>query len=187
MSSSSTPGVNADGTLKHFSTPVPSTPACIAACNGETGALSSLSAEDLLMADACLNTPLIWAADGGHTAALEVILEAVERRDPAAVNARGYIGNTAIARAARGGHVDCVRALLKAGQINPNLANDKLQYPLHFAAYKRHTSVVEAMLQSGLCDTTVIDRKGRTPAEDTKDEAIRDMILTSRQSAGKAV
>ena len=111
----------------------------------------------------------------------------MEGKDPASVNARGYLGNTAIARAARGGYLDCVSALLKASQINPNIANEKMQYALHFAAFKRHPNVVEIMLQSGKCDSMVTDRKGRTPAEDTKDEGIRDMILKSRQLVGKDV
>jgi hypothetical protein len=29
---------------------------------------------------------------------------------------------------------------------------------------------VRAILDSGMCDTTMTDLKGRTPAEDTKDE-----------------
>jgi hypothetical protein len=50
---------------------------------------------------------------------------------------------------------------------------------MHFAAFQRHAAVVRVMLDAGM-DTMVLDRKGRTPAEDTKDEAIRQMILDSR-------
>jgi ankyrin repeat protein len=178
MSSSS--AVNADGTLKRFPTPEPSNPACIAAFNGDTSVLSSLPRKQLLEQDASSNTPLIWAADQGHHTALELILSVVEKEEPSHINTRGFLGNTAISRAARGGHVECVEALLGASETNPNIANDKVQYPLHFAAFKRHPSVVKALLASPLCDTLVIDRKGRTPAEDTKDEAIRAMILESR-------
>jgi hypothetical protein len=113
---------------------------------------------------------------------VELLLSAAEREEPASVNTRGYIGNTALARAARGGHVDCVVALLaKSSQINPNIPNDKMQYPLHFAAFKRHPAVVQALLASPLTDTKVTDRKGRTPAEDTSDDTIRNMILAARQ------
>jgi hypothetical protein len=42
------------------------------------------------------------------------------------------------------------------------------------------------MLDAGM-DTMVLDRKGRTPAEDTKDEAIRQMILDSRQASATSV
>jgi ankyrin repeat protein len=67
-----------------------------------------------------------------------------------------------------------------ASSINPNIANEKMQYPLHFAAFKKHQDVVKVLLQSKKCDTMVIDRKGRTPAEDTSDEAIRSLILEAR-------
>ena len=174
--------INADGTLRHYVKPTPTTPACIAASNGDTVALSTFRWTDLSAADTTGNNCLIWAADRGQCAAVELLLAAAEREDPASVNTRGYIGNTALARAARGGHVECVVALLaRSSQINPNLPNDKKQYPLHFAAFKRHPAVVQALLASPLTDTTVTDRKGRTPAEDTSDAAIRDMILSARQ------
>lgn len=62
-----------------------------------------------------------------------------------------------------------------------NVCNDKMQYPLHFAAFKKHPETVRAMLDGGV-DTTVLDRKGRTPAEDTSDPAIRAMILEARRA-----
>jgi ankyrin repeat protein len=96
------------------------------------------------------------------------------------VNHQGYLGNTALSRAARHGHLEVVKVLLAAPTINPDIANEKLQFPLHFAAFQRQTEVVQAMLASGKCDTTVTDRKGRTPAEDTKDEGIREMFLAAR-------
>ena len=120
------------------------------------------------------NTPLIWAANAGQTAAVVFLLEA-----GVVVNHRGFIGNTAIARAAQRGDLSSVQALLSAG-VDPNIANEKLQYPLHFAAHKCHPACVRAMLDSGLCDTMVTDRKGRTPAEDTKDAGIRKMIIDAR-------
>jgi ankyrin repeat protein len=57
-----------------------------------------------------------------------------------------------------------------------------MQYPLHFAAFKKHPQVVRVMLESGKCSTTVVDRKGRTPAEDTSLEEIRQMILEYRSN-----
>jgi uncharacterized protein len=100
----------------------------------------------------------------------------------ATVNQRGFLGNTALSRACRQGHEGAVRALLATPGVDPNVGNDKLQFPLHFAAFQRHAGVVRLMLESGLCDTTVTDRKGRTPAEDTKDVAIREMILGAARS-----
>ena len=51
---------------------------------------------------------------------------------------------------------------------------------MHFAAYKQHKDVIAVMLEMGV-DTMVVDRKGRTPAEDTKSEEIREMIINSRK------
>ena len=85
-----------------------------------------------------------------------------------------------MSRAARCGLLECVIALLKMTDINPNIANDKMQYALHFAAFKRHREVVKVLLESKKCDSIVVDRKGRTPAEDTSDEVIRKMIIESR-------
>ena len=96
-------------------------------------------------------------------------------------NARGFLGNTALARACRGGHADCVAALLSSPTIDPNVANDKMQYPLHFAAFKKHTDCVVRMIDSGKCDYGVKDRKGRVPAEDTSDGTIRDMLLRAAE------
>jgi hypothetical protein len=56
-----------------------------------------------------------------------------------------------------------------------------MQYPLHFAAFKKKHDVVKVLLESKKCDTMVLDRKGRTPAEDTSDESIRSLILESRR------
>lgn len=173
-------GINSDGTLKKYDTPVPFTEAARAANNGDISKLSILPAANLLDVDKTGNTPLIWCADRGHTEALKLILEVVAKHDPSSVNTRGYLGNTALSRAARGGHIECVTALIEVPDINPNVANDKLQYPLHFAAYKRKTEVVRVLLASKKCDTRVVDRKGRTPAEDTSDEVIRNMIIESR-------
>ena len=54
-----------------------------------------------------------------------------------------------------------------------------MQYPLHFAAFKKHPDAVSILMKYG-ANTLVLDRKGRTPAEDTSDEAIRDAIVKVR-------
>ena len=73
---------------------------------------------------------------------------------------------------------DYLELLLKAG-ANPNLSNDKMQYPMHFAAFNNHKECVKILLKYD-ASTYVLDRKGRTPAEDTKDVEIRELILSSR-------
>lgn len=61
-----------------------------------------------------------------------------------------------------------------------DIPNDKMQYPLHFAAFKKQANAVKVLLEFG-ANTMVLDRKGRTPAEDTSDEEIRNVILNARE------
>ena len=89
-------------------------------------------------------------------------------------------GATALHRAARIGSAEVIDALLAAGVgADPDVPNDHRQYPLHFAAFKLQPRAVAALLKGG-ASTSVCDRKGRTPAEDTKDPAIRDAVLAAR-------
>ena len=67
----------------------------------------------------------------------------------------------------------------KMDKIQPdaNLPNDKKQYPLHIAAFKKNTACVQSFIKSGKCDYAVLDRKGRIPAMDTSDENIKEMLF----------
>lgn len=181
-------GINQDGSLKKFPVPSPETPAAIAASTGDLNALYLPGVTPtLLEKDALGNTPLIWASDKGQLDALKYILEQIpveDKSDHALINARGYLGNTALARACRGGHIACVNFLLERSDVNPNICNEKMQYPLHFAAFKKHPDIVRVMLDSGKCSTLLKDRKGRTPAEDTSVQEIKNMILEHREKTG---
>uniref|UniRef100_A0A7S1XMH3 Uncharacterized protein n=1 Tax=Phaeomonas parva TaxID=124430 RepID=A0A7S1XMH3_9STRA len=159
--------------LLKFDTPSPSTPAHEAAAAGDASV--ALKGGDLDARDAFGQTPLHWAANGGHTAAVVELISA-----GADVNAKGYIGATAVCRAARNGDVEVLRALLAAPKISCiDTPNDKMQSPLHFAAFKKNRAAVRCLLAYG-ASTMVLDRKGRTPAEDTSDEDIRADILRAR-------
>ena len=181
-------GINEDGSLKKFSTPTPTSVAAKAASSGDIDTLKTLSKSDLLAIDEHGNSALIWAADKGHTDALDLILNVISNEERSEseqsihLNLRGYLGNTAIARASRGGHVDCVESLIAQSMIDPNICNEKMQFPLHFGAFKKHRRVVEVLLESGKCDTFVKDRKDRTPVEDTSVEEIKNMILAYREN-----
>ena len=59
--------------------------------------------------------------------------------------------------------------------------NVKLQSPLHFAAFKKMPGAVAQMLAAG-ADPFVLDHKGRTPAEDTSDEAIKEAVLAAQEA-----
>eukprot|EP00933_Yihiella_yeosuensis_P035164 TRINITY_DN28645_c0_g1_i1.p1 TRINITY_DN28645_c0_g1~~TRINITY_DN28645_c0_g1_i1.p1 ORF type:complete len:217 (+),score=42.84 TRINITY_DN28645_c0_g1_i1:306-956(+) len=157
------------------------------------------------------NTALIWAIDAGQKETGKWLIEkyvedfAVNKSantssskldsqsflDLSPLFARGYLGSTALVRACRLGDVESTRALLEAAnkivgdssgaREFAGIHNEKLQYPMHFAAFQQHVEVLECMLSFN-ADTFVLDRKGRTPAEDTKSEAIRNIILEHRKS-----
>lgn len=164
--------------LGKYPKPSPISAACMAAAAGDCAALSRLTPQELTAIDPETgNSPLIWAADAGHADAVEVLLS--QGADP---NQRGYLGATAVARACRAGHVGVLQQLLAAAGVDPNLANEKMQTPLHFAAFKRKPEAVALMLAHPACNPFVLDRKGRTPAEDTSDDAIRAAIVAAQEA-----
>lgn len=149
--------------------PVPSKPTTQAAVDG---LLHHLDWSLCNTPDCTGNTPLIWAADAGQPHVVGKLLD--ERVD---LDVRGYLGATAVCRASRRGHTDILEMLLTAG-ANADIGNDKMQYPLHFAAFKENKEAVEILLKHG-AKKLVLDRKGRIPAEDTKSDMIRQLILSS--------
>lgn len=150
--------------------PEPRGPSHVAAAAGDTNALAVMSAPELeAVCPLTGNTPLIWAADMGHIGAVTLLLDA-----KVSLDVRGYLGATALCRAARRGHLPVLKALLAKG-ADADIPNMKLQYPLHFAAFKRKPDVVHELVRHG-ANVLVLDRKGRTPAEDTSDEDIRSQI-----------
>jgi phosphoglycolate phosphatase-like HAD superfamily hydrolase len=146
--------------------PHPTLPLTIAAAKGDLTTMEKLLLEeqhnDIVNApDECGNTALIWAAEMGHLKAVDRLLQVKDQiQDQASihVNARGYLGATATCRAARRGHVQVLERLAQAG-ANLDIPNDKLQYPLHFAAFKQNQDAVQVLLQHG-ANTRVLDRKG---------------------------
>ena len=171
--------------LTKYPQPEPASAASLAAARGDVDALRGMAHELLCAADADGgNTPLIWAADRGHARAVQLLLQTA---GSAEVNRRGFLGATAVARASRGGHTAALEVLLGAEGVDPNLANHKQQSPLHFAAFKGHPAAVDALLSHPACNPFVLDRKGRTPAEDTKEAAIRAAIEAAQLAVLSAV
>ena len=179
-------GLGTNVPLLKYDPPAPTSAAARAAASGNLDALRSVEPQHLHETDECGNTPLIWAADAGHVHAVDHLLLSLSKSssggasavDDSILNARGYLGATAVCRAARRGHTEVLERLIAAG-ANPDLPNDKLQYPLHFAAFQEHHPIVEVLLRSG-ANTRVLDRKGRTPDHDTQNEAIRNRIRAAR-------
>lgn len=169
-------GAQAGPLVKYPPPPPPTNEVSVVAAEGDLEKLEALGTDaDLEEADNT-NGPLVWAAENGHAACVELLIGRHANLD-----APGYLGATAVNRAARRGHTDCLELLLAAG-ANPDLPNVKLQHPLHFAAFKKNPDAVDCLLKYG-ASTLVLDRKGRTPAEDTSDEAIRETLLAARAKA----
>jgi len=169
--------------------------------------LESLSLDEITKADEENgNTSLIWAAEIGNVELTSLLLETVvskskksreenEEEDTTLIvsfaNHRGYLGATALNRAARRGHTDVLKLLLTdeektngfLGQgfdFNPDLPNHKLQHPLHFAAFKKKPEALKYLLQCG-ANPWVVDRKGRRPVEDTSCERCKSILKEAMQ------
>jgi len=152
------------------------------------------------------NTALVWAAETGDLELTSLLLDAIETKIQNSgpvmnedrqsmittftsfISHRGYLGATAINRTARRGHTLVLELLLKrlqslnTGTENSwnggyllDIPNDKLQYPLHFAAFKQHPETLECLLRYG-ANPWVLDRKGRTPYQDTSCELCKDIL-----------
>jgi len=144
-----------------------------AARNGDINTIREAKVDDCNVQDpSSSNTPLIWGSDCNQ---VEVVKELL-KKPGIHVNVRGFLGATALSRACRRGNDDIVSLLISHPDIDPNIPNGKLQYPLHFAAFQQHHSVVLTLLKSGKCDPFVKDRKGRLPVEDTKCPKIQELF-----------
>merc|ERR1719461_1199264 len=102
--------------LQKFPPPVPGTAACKLARDGDIDALRALldDTAQLDAPDETGNSPLIYAADAGHANVCTFLLS----QGNADVNRRGFLGNTAISRAARQGWEDVTRVLLDAPDLS---------------------------------------------------------------------
>lgn len=108
--------------------------------------------------DASGYTPLHYAATGGHTDVIEVLLDA-----GADVNARGSRGETPLLLAASKGNVEVVELLIDNGADVNQPGSDK-RTPLHKAAMVGDLEVVKALLKGG-ADPAAVDRGGKTPVD----------------------
>ena len=102
-------------------------------------------------------------------------------------NIRGFLGSTAVARAVRTGNAALLESLLRHKELDClDAPNDKLQYPLHIGAFHKMADSVKLLLKHG-ADPLVVDRKARTPDQDTTDASIRNMILAAARATAVAV
>ncbi|KAG2487525.1 hypothetical protein HYH03_013806 [Edaphochlamys debaryana] len=121
-------------------------------------------------------TPLILAAERGHTRVVRLLLEA-----GADMNAATEGGDTALSLAAAEGHTEVVRLLAEAG-ADVNAADEEGSAPLAVAAHRGHTEVVRALLRAG-AEQGAKDAEGNTAlhlaASAGREEAVAALLQAS--------
>ena len=106
-------------------------------------------------------TPLHYAARGGHTECVALLLQA-----KASVLARTSGGATPLMRAAYAGHAGVCSQLLRAG-AHLDAQDSDGESSLHKAASQRHEGLVARLLgeTGGAEAAALLDRKGRSAAD----------------------
>ncbi|KAK5637257.1 hypothetical protein RRF57_012969 [Xylaria bambusicola] len=99
-------------------------------------------------------TPLLYAAERGHTAAVEVLLE--KGADP---DSKDENNRTPLLYTAERGHITAVKMLLEKG-ANPDSKDVQSRTPLLYAAARGHEAVVEVLL--GKANINTRDEIGAT-------------------------
>ena len=87
--------------------------------------------------------PLLYAASGGHTGIIELLLEG-----GMPVNVNSDNGTTPLMMAARGNHLEAGKVLLKNG-ADPNLRNEWGKTALDWALSKKNTEFAELLKSNG--------------------------------------
>lgn len=100
--------------------------------------------------------PMHEAAKRGN---LEFLQECIANR--VSVNGLDNAGSTPLHWAARGGHADCVKALLSAPGIEVNVVNKIGDTALHGAAWKGHPETISLLLEAG-ADKKKRNQEGQT-------------------------
>lgn len=118
-------------------------------------------------------TPLSWAAWGGHTAVIRLLLET----DKVDVDSGDIHGRTPLSWAAEGGHEAVVRLLLETGEVDVNSKAKNYKFdndsdsedqinggtPLSWVAARGHETVVKLLLETDAIDIDSKDYDSWTP------------------------
>jgi hypothetical protein len=103
---------------------------------------------------------LSYAARGGHTAAVNTLLEMGAKVD---VDAKDKSGRTPLSWAAGMGHEAVVELLFGTGKVDIDAKDTFGRTPLSWAAGMGREAVVEVLLGTGKVDIDAKDKSGRTP------------------------
>ena len=114
-------------------------------------------------------TPLLRAADAGHTKCIRMLLD-----KGASVKHADNEGRTALSLAATKGHKVVAKLLLK-NKAEINAQDKKGNTPLALAAEKNHDAVVRFLLESG-ADADLADEDEETPFEKARDRHMDQIV-----------
>lgn len=123
-----------------------------------------------------LEAPLHEAAKRGN---LPFLQECVKNN--VSVNGLDKAGSTPLHWAARGGHVECVQALLGVPKVQVNVQNKLGDTALHLAAYRGHPDIIKLLLEAG-ADRTVANGEGKIAYALATDPAAATLLRDRRAS-----
>ncbi|WP_010598281.1 ankyrin repeat domain-containing protein [Rickettsiella massiliensis] len=115
-------------------------------------------------------TPLNLAAENGHLAVVEALIE-----NGAQVNVQDIFGRTPLHWAAENGHVGVVEKLIENGANvdSKDISSDKT--PLHWAAQNGHLAVIEKLIAHG-AQVDIEDKYGRTALDLAEDNSQLEIV-----------
>lgn len=106
------------------------------------------------------DTPLGTAASKGYSVIVSLLIE--YGAYPMAANATGA---TPLHRAALQGMISAARVLLEVGRVDVSAEDKRQRTPLHEAAYRGHTDIVQLLIDDN-ANVTWRDWEGDTPLQD---------------------
>jgi hypothetical protein len=124
-------------------------------------------------------TPLSYAADKGHYAFIQILLEA--RAD---MELKDRDCRTPLSYSASNGHEDAMKLLLEKGTVDVDSSDTRGRTPLLWAAMNGHKAIVKLLLKTGKADLDSKDEGGRTPlawAAMNGHETVVELLLATKE------
>jgi ankyrin repeat protein len=149
---------------QHYAIPASQSPLCLASALGLDRAVEMLLADigeaEIDSKDEIYGqTPLSWAAEGGH----EVVVRLLVDTGKADIDSKSKSGRTPLSWAAGRGHEAVVRLLVDTGKADIDSKSRSGRTPLLWAARGGHEAVVRLLVDMGKADIDLKDKLGRTP------------------------
>ncbi|CAH1796968.1 unnamed protein product [Owenia fusiformis] len=146
-----------------------------ASCDGRVGLIPFNYVEENTES---VDNPMHEAAKRGNISFMKDCI-----KNKVSVNGLDKAGNTPLHWAAHGGHIDCMKLLLAAGNIQLDVQNKIGDTALHSCAWKGHASAVQLLLEKGArLDLRNKDKKSAYDlAKDPDTAALLKTVVMPRQ------